>query len=424
MSYNAVVSTIVTSPHPNADRLKLAHAKGYCIVVSIDAQDGDLYVVFPDDGILSDEFCKAADLYPRKDENGVRIGGGFFTEGNARVKAQRFRGVKSEAFALPVASLAFTGYDVSKLKDGDQFDTLNNVKLAEKYYTPATLKAMKNGSGTKPTKKIIMDFPEHKDTTQWRFAHVDSGSLVVITEKLHGTSVRVKRTKVARPLNWWKNTISFFAPFLDFRTDEYVLGTRRTVMKATPSGEYGGGYYADRNEDSGQPYVLALKELAGKLDPEVQVYGELVGYLPSGRALFTHGTEADKELKKQYGGVMEYSYGCPKGQAAFYVYRVTDHGRDLSYFERVAFCKARGLKHVPLLDILIYDGDMDKLNEVVASYDEGTSVLTTSHIREGSAIEVLNEMGSKIYKSKSFSFRLLEGLVKQDVNYVDAEEIA
>ena len=239
MSYQAVVAALVTSPHPNADRLKLAHVKGYCIAVGIDAKDGDLYVVFPDDGILTDELCKANDLYPRKNEQGEKIGGGFFTEGNARVKAQRFRGVKSEAFALPVASLAFTGYDISKLKDGDQFDTLNGVKLAEKYYTPATLKAMKNGNGPKSQKKFEMDFPEHKDTTQWRFAHVEGGSLVVITEKLHGTSVRVKRTMVTRPLKWWQKP---FAKFFDFRKDDYVLGTRRTVLRVNDSGQYAGGY--------------------------------------------------------------------------------------------------------------------------------------------------------------------------------------
>lgn len=423
MSYQAIISNITVYPHPNADRLQLASAKGYTFVVGADARTNDLYVIFPDDGILMDEFCKQNDLYPRVDDNGNRAGG-YFKEGNARVRAQNFRKVKSECFGMPVSCLAYTKHDLSKLRDGDMFDTLNGHKICEKYYTPATLRAMKGGTLPK-TKTIQLDFPEHKDTTQWRFAALPDHCLVHITEKIHGTSVRVKHTVVKRKVTGFKAFLNKFGFKFVNEKMEYVLGTRRTVLKTDPDGNHVGGFYAEKG-DAAQPYILALDELRGKLKPEVQVYGEIVGYMPGGKALFAHSTEEDKDLKKKYGPVIDYSYGNPVGQAAFYVYRVTDHGRDLSFFETQAFCKSHGLKMVPYITSYHMNSQEDKasLDAIIESHLEGPSTLDERHIREGVCILVESQDGSKIYKSKSFSFRLLEGLVKQDENYVDAEEVA
>jgi hypothetical protein len=422
MSYKGIVSKITVFPHPNADRLQCASAKGYNFIVGLEAKTDDLYVIFPDDGILSREYCVANDLYPIKDEYGNRIGGGYFIEGKERVKAQNFRKVKSECFGMPVSSLGFTGYDVSNLKDGDMIDTLNKVKICEKYYTPATLRAMKNGTLPK-AKKIELNFPQHTETTQWRFANPQAGTLIHFTEKLHGTSVRVTNTKVRRPLTWWQKVQRFFNKNKDFAKAEYVLGTRRTVLLTDKNGDHVGGYYTDKTSKA-YPYTLALEELQGKLPEDVQVYGEIVGYLPSGKCLFTHNTEEDKESVKRYGPVIDYSYSNPVGQAAFYVYRVTDKGRDLSWFEMVAFCKARNLKLVPHLGTFYYEGNKEHLDKQIAFLEEGSSTLDERHIREGICVLLENENGSKIYKAKSFTFRLFEGLVKNDANYVDLEEIS
>ena len=63
--YKAVVCKInEIRKHPNADRLQIATvAGGYEVIVDLDTKLEDLGVYFDTDGQLSDEFCKANDLY-------------------------------------------------------------------------------------------------------------------------------------------------------------------------------------------------------------------------------------------------------------------------------------------------------------------------------------------------------------------------
>jgi len=126
MSYDCIVAKINRIyKHPNADKLQLANILGYQVVVSLESKEGDIGILFPDDGQLSLEYCKANDLIAYKDENGNRKGGYF--DDNRRVRAQKFRGERSEAYFAPVDSLLFTGYDLSKLKIGDKFNELNKI---------------------------------------------------------------------------------------------------------------------------------------------------------------------------------------------------------------------------------------------------------------------------------------------------------
>jgi hypothetical protein len=427
MTYQAVVTTISCAPHPNADRLQIGYINGARVIVGLETKSGDLGVYFEQDGQLSDEYCSANDLLPRYDDSGNRIGGGYFSD-NRRVRAQNFRSVKSEGFWMPLESLSWTGFDISRLKVGDMFDTLNGKLICNKYYTKATLASMKAGSG-KSKLKTYADFPEHYDTAQFRFIPVPDGALVHISEKEHGTSVRYGHVKVHRsknkPLIWW--TWHDIGQWIKDRTIaqdtttayEYVLGTRRAILPGDFVRGYTGGYYGN-----GDPYDVAATFLHGKLKQDEIVYGEVVGYLRTGKPLFSQGTSKLKDIQKQYGGEMVFSYGCVEGTARFKVYRITQGGRDLTWFEIKQRATELGVDTVSVIDSGVFNGNRDELNARVETHLEGPSTLDPTHIREGVCLRIESEFGIRIVKAKSWTFGVLEGYIKDDETYVDMEEIA
>lgn len=417
--YNAIVGRLSVAPHPNADRLQIGYIHGFRIVVGLDAKEGDLYAYFQDDGQLSPEFCKEHDLITRKDENGNRAGG-FFSE-KRRVRAQNFRGVKSEGYGVPLSWFDFTGYDTSTLKIGDTFNELNKVPICNKYYTPATKEKMGNQQKINPLKAA---FPQHYDTTQFRYAHIEKGDLIIITEKEHGTSVRYGNVAVNGEYTFLQRVGNFFKgkgfhkSWYDYK---YVLGTRRAILENQKDSDYEfkGGYYG-----SGEPYSVAARKLFNRLKTDEIVYGEMVGFCSNGSALFTHSFPQSSELEFRYGSPMVYSYGCKPTEARLRVYRITQNGRDLSHFEIQKRTEELGVETVTEIDRFIYDGNKDRLNAYVESLLEGESLIDGTHMREGVCIRVENKHGHRTYKEKSFSFKLAEGLIKDNDSYVDMEEIA
>jgi hypothetical protein len=141
--------------------------------------------------------------------------------------------------------------------------------------------------------------------------------------------------------------------------------------------------------------------------------------------MFTAETRGDKELTKKYGPKITYSYGCVPGQAKLQVYRITQNGVELPWNDVVTRCRQLGVEPVIELARLIFDGDMENLNKFVDTFLEGEDPMDSRHPREGVCIRVENPLtGTKIFKQKSWTFRLLEGLVKDDETNVDIEEIA
>jgi hypothetical protein len=135
---------------PGADRIQSANVLGNTVVVSKQNNVGELGLYFECDGKLSLEFLKANDLIAYKDEFGNKKGG-FFDE-SGRVRAQKFKGVKSDGFWCPLSFLDFAGVDLTFLKEHDTLDCLNGIPICEKYITKATQKAA-NANGNKQQKK-------------------------------------------------------------------------------------------------------------------------------------------------------------------------------------------------------------------------------------------------------------------------------
>lgn len=292
--YQAIVARIKTKPHPNADRLLLGEVSGYQVVTSTSTIDGQLGLFFSSDGQLSEEYASANDLVGYVDPDTGEKRGGYFPK-NRRVRAQSFRGEKSEGYFAPLESLAFTGYDIEKLKEGDKFDTLNGVPICNKYFTPATSKLREGKVQFVRTNKL---FPKHTETAKLKdeLESIKDGSLLTFTEKLNGTSGR---------FGYLPEPVAQKRCFRDFVLrrkpvkDElrYFVGKRNVIL-------------ADRHErnfyGSEEFRWDVVEHLQGKLFVGEVLYFEIVGYTPTQPIM-------SPQTDKKTGKVMEYSYGLPVG---------------------------------------------------------------------------------------------------------------
>lgn len=386
---------------------------GNQVVVGLDTQNDEVGVFFRTDGQLSDKFVRANNLY-RKDPETGKPGGGFF-DANRRVRCQKFRGEKSDGFWCPLSFFEFTKYDVSKLGPGDEFDELNGVPICNKYVTKATRQARQRRINFRRETKC---FPMHVDTRQFRdySDSIQHGNLIVITEKVHGTSHRFGYVLDKVEQKWWERLLRR-PPKREYT---YMSGSRRVILR----GQKEDSFYTDESfrDKACEPFVDNLHK--GEV-----VFFEIVGWAGETEHIMQpQNTDKLKDVKKQYGPQMVYKYGCIPGQFRALVYRIVMANEDgvlTEYpWDKVkARCWELGVEHVPEMrpQFVLSDEDMQSIVETAV---EGPSLLDGSHIREGVVIRIDNGHETRFLKHKSFTFGLLEGYLKDDANFVDREEAA
>lgn len=427
--YQAIIARIKTRPHPNADRLQLADVCGTTVVVGLNHQDGELGVYFPTDGILSHEFCLANHLYNKnaKAKLGLPIDGpvGFFDH-HRRVRAQSFRGEKSDGFWLPLSCLGDGQKGKDSLDEGYMFDHWGGVRLCEKWTTKATRVGGAPGSPARGRKGELPGFPKHMDTEQWFYYEREilnlKSPMLTFTEKLHGTSHRVGRVKDITK-KWWQ----FWKP--DYRIEH---GSRNVVLTDRTGDTSFYGTDAFR-------YGATKDCLAGIRKGEV-LYGEIIGSVAAGTPIMPAGT-TPKEFAKEraiYGDTITWTYGLADGHCEFVLYRVVQFNEDaeaveLSHAQVVRRAKDLGLRVVPTIGSVVLPLEMDEefqktlRGQVMMQTGDPSapSMLNPAMPREGVVIRVDTHDGhTKFYKNKSFFFKVLEGIAKIDDQYQDVEENA
>ena len=465
--YKAYVTTLKNvRPHPNADRLQLGDCFGNTVCVDLSYTEGQVGVYFPTDGQLSVEFAEANNLLRKKDDAGNNCGG-YMDPSKRNVCAIRLRGEKSDGLFLPLKSLESFG-DISTLREGDTIDVFNRHQICQKYI-PRTNHHSGGVGGDKTRKKkvnIAPLFVEHADTEQlaYNLSAFKPGDEIEITLKCHGTSQRTGYLPVLKGYNdsIWHRVYNWIVDLENLITCKgyehkhgkpiydwgYVSGTRRTVLE-----NYDGGYYGS-NEFREQH----SKTFEGKLWKGETVYYEVVGFTHTGVPIMADGKneKLGKDFVKQYGKTTTFSYGCdPKGesfkheyagcwdgvnvrefkpQSDIYVYRMTmtnEDGEVVEYtpdFMRYR-CEQMGIKCVPLLDkFTVPGGDPrfatagDWVKNKAEKFYDGPDPIGKTHVREGVVVRILNRPKFTAYKHKNFSFKVIEGLIKDTAAAPDMEE--
>lgn len=413
--------------HPNADRLNVLHYGGMQFVIGKDVQIGDVVVLFPSDGQLNHDFCLENNLYRDASKNKDNSKSGFFDD-NRRVRAQPFRGEKSHGYVATFDQFLYLG-DFSP-EIGMEFSEWNGKEVCSKYFTPATLRAMRNIEKNKAKDKPVeWNLAEHFDTKRFSYylPEIVNNTLCIITEKCHGTSARTGRVFVTRK---YQNIFQkFFSHILkrfvgkSISQYELVSGTRRTICNRRP----------EITEDGGIDHYRW--EWHEKIGPQLHkgetVYYEIVGWDSLGGTIMERqnlkSLKNRKEFPSYWTDSMVYSYGCEENENDVFVYRITQTNEsgdvvELSWNQIAARSKELGLKHVPVLDFFIPSSIEDIQKVVDSLLTDSPSTIDNRHLMEGVCIRLESPTETLVLKEKNFIFGVLEGYLKEDANYIDTEE--
>lgn len=421
--YNAYITKIKNiKPHPNADRLNIGECFGNLVVIGKEYTEEELYVYFPVDGQLSEEFADKNNLIRKKDENGNNIGG--YLEANRAVKAIRLRGERSDGLVLPLNTLSYTGAKLEKLEEGFAFSCLNNKEICKKYI-PRRNSSYSRPLGSKTRKKkapIAPLFAEHADTAQlaYNLGAFKAGQVIEISLKIHGTSQRTAHLPVLK--GYRRNVIDYL-----FRKEGkaiydygYVSGTRRTVLE-----DYKGGYCGDntfREQHS--------KVFEGKLKHGETVYYEVAGFTTDGTPIMGSG-KVPKEAQAEYGKSMTFSYGCESGESKLWVYRMTyttPEGEVIEYSPHlIRFrCAEIGVQAVPVFEKFIIPEGVDAgeyVKRKAEQYYEGADPIGKTHVREGVVVRIVDSIGFYAFKHKNFLFKQISGIIAENASENLSEDI-
>ncbi len=298
---------------------------------------GELKIAFTAETQLSPAYAGANNLFREAELNANPEEKGYL-EKNGRIRAIKLRGHRSDALLMPLNSLvpalglAEWEFELlyNDLKEGDTFDTLNGVEICRKYELPVKHNPRSTASKVvKAFKRVDSKlFPEHLDTDAfWRCKHLlKPGHEIVMTQKLHGTSIRVGRVPCLRQKSWFERLLNRWLSTTDY-THDAVFGSRKVIKDVNNPNQ---NHYYDSDI-----WTQYGKKIADLIPEGYIVYGELVGFTPDSAAIQKN-----------------YTYDLPVGEAELYVYRVAVINAqgtmsDLSWDGVKEFCLARGLKWTP-----------------------------------------------------------------------------
>lgn len=419
------------------DNLKSVTVFGNQCLVSKDSSPDELYIYFPAESRLSESFLSCNNLYRNSLNNKNSDIKGFF-EDTGRVKTIKFKGVVSSCFIIPVKSL-YNMYDGDnsfdtcweQLKIGDEFTHIDGEEICRKYVvknqqSTGNKESRHNKKLERFDRLIPNQFRFHQDTAQFAKSlhNFTLDDIIVITDKWHGTSGVFGNVLINKELKWYQKLLKKLNFNIVDREYDIIYSSRKVVKNQYINKEADGGYY---NEDI---WGIVKKELEGKIEEGITLYGEIVGFLQSG-----------KEIQSGY------DYGCLPGTHKFLVYRITytkPNGEviEFSWQQIKDYCKKYGIEIVKEL----YFGRLDSLYHGLTGkstfdfwQDDLLSTLQNSFNLEQECQHCVNNVpaegiciridGKETYytyklKSKNFLLRESKELDKGEINIEDNQEAA
>ena len=350
------------TPHPNADRLeicKLENLDWNCVIGKDSFTVGDLALYIPIDSILPEEL-----------ENKI------FKDSKVKLDKHRIRTIKLRKIISQGLVIKPEVVGIYKYKLGQDFTShLEVIK-----YEPPDELPNAYGKCEKIKKRYInSNFKKYTDIENIKNhpSVFQDGEEVYISEKLHGTSMRVGW--IENEANTiWKKIKKIFGLLPKW---EFIIGSRNVQLT-----------YGNKNKTFYKENVYTkmteVLDLKNKLKFGEVLYGEVVG-----------------------DGIQKgYSYACRPGTTAFYAYDIMIDDKWLDYMDFKNFCKERGIRTVPFL----YLGDYNKI--IVEECTRGNSIIDTigTPIREGCVVKPIIEqnspyVGRKVLKSINSEYLLLKG---------------
>lgn len=405
-SYSATVVTISeTHPLEGSDRIVGTTILGFPVIVSVETQPGQRGIYFTPETQLSTELAYENNLHEHGNLNRDEGAKGYLGD-SRRVRTIRLRGNQSFGLFLPLSSLSYIkGFRPDELVDGQVFDKLGDHEICNKYVIKRKERVNRVEKNKEKFIRVEKKFlPEHYDSDQWYRHHqeVRDDATIIVTQKLHGTSIRIGNTIVARRLSLRENVAKLFGIKVATTEYDYVFGSRK-VIKDVNNPNQNHFYSTDIWTEEG-------RKLEGMVPEGFLLYGELLGWTPEGSPI-----------------QRDYTYQIPNGQTELYIYRVAFiNGQglviDLSWDQVREFCSDRNLKTVPEL----WRGLKRDFNESEfldkRYFDEGylqaVPLDDASPVDEGTCIRV-DGLAPYILKAKSPLFYEHETAM----NDADAEDI-
>lgn len=404
-NYAAIVVKIGNIiPLENCDNVVATMIMGNQVIVSKDTKINDIGLFFPVECELSKAYLSNNNLYRHSELNVNKDKKGYF-EDNGRIRCVKFRGHNSEGLFMPIQSLDFITTTYPHV--GQSFDELNDIEICKKY--EITRRVVGGNNVRKIDRKyqsklVENQFRLHDDTEQLyrNLYKLYPSQLISITYKLHGTSFISSKVLCKKPLKWYEKALkSLGVDVVDTQYD-YLYASRKVIKNS----ELNSGNSHFYGEDI---WGLADAKVREFLQDGMTIYGEIVGYLPSGGAI-----------------QKDYDYGCAPNTFEIYIYRITYTNTSGKVFEFSArqvqdWCKATGLDAVPqlyygyasdlytLLTGLDVEDDLDDwrinfLKALKKQYNEADCFMCSNKVPEEGAVLRIEKNKFEAYKIKSVSF--------------------
>lgn len=315
-------------PHPGADALEIARVYDYDVIVAKGLYfPGDTVIYVPVGSVLSKEL--EARIFPP---------GSKIKLDNGRIKAIKLRGIVSQGMLIePMVLPNTTPYNFH-----DNFVLEQDVSeyLGITKYQPKITEApviMRVNPNTNPNKNS--DFKEYTDVEHGKYyaekALVED-ELVVVTQKLHGTSARYGWFP-KQPKNILERALNALGLLPKW---EWCWGSRRCQIQAKPGKKHDGFKSEAQGVNFDDVYTKIGKQekLKYKVPYGYAIYGEIVGW-----------------------GIQKgYLYNCGLNEHDFWCYDVYNvlEKRWLDHNEMEVFCIDHGIKTVPVLTVDKYSKEL------------------------------------------------------------------
>lgn len=288
-----------------ADAIVRVVINGNNVVVPKTTEVGSKMLYFCSGTKLAADYCKNNNLYDKEENNLDTSKRGFISSKQSRVKAIKLRGVISDGMLMPLNSLFYFLNDVSWLRLGDEFTDINGISVCEKYFVPEKVSNDSVKRGKQPVKisrLVDNQFYLHNDTDNLRknIEKIHPNDIIGIHYKKHGTSIVVGNIQVKRPLKWIEKIAKKIGVKVDDTAYDIVYSSRKVIKNGYLNPVSEEGFYGE------DIWGIVAKEVGHKIPENWTLYGEVLGYTPSGSAI-------------QAG----YDYGCQLGEHKLYVYKIS-----------------------------------------------------------------------------------------------------